>query len=149
MFRVCKSSTVPNQKRSAVVHYSLYFVRTIYAQGKINCWLFIFSQKLMSIWTLVFSSFLFIIHYKCFVPLQNTLKSSPPENIVMKKANVMGVLTTTVFYMMCGCFGYAAFGNNAPGNLLTGFGFFEPFWLVDLANMCIVVHLVGAYQVQF
>ncbi|KAK4848165.1 hypothetical protein QYF36_009943 [Acer negundo] len=43
--------------------------------------------------------------------------------------------------------GYAAFGNDAPGNFLTGFGFYEPFWLVDFANICIVVHLVGAYQV--
>lgn len=66
----------------------------------------------------------------------------------MKKANIVGVSTTTAFYMMCGCFGYAAFGNNAPGNLLTGFGFYEPFWLVDLANACIVLHLIGAYQVQ-
>ncbi|KAI9180401.1 hypothetical protein LWI28_004467 [Acer negundo] len=41
----------------------------------------------------------------------------------------------------------AAFGNDAPGNFLTGFGFYEPFWLVDFANICIVVHLVGAYQV--
>ncbi|ESR35986.1 hypothetical protein CICLE_v100286921mg, partial [Citrus x clementina] len=40
-----------------------------------------------------------------------------------------------------------AFGDKAPGNFLTGFGFYEPFWLVDFANMCIVVHLVGAYQV--
>lgn len=43
--------------------------------------------------------------------------------------------------------GYAAFGENAPGNLLTGFGFYEPYWLIDFANACIVVHLVGAYQV--
>ncbi|OIV97823.1 hypothetical protein TanjilG_12580 [Lupinus angustifolius] len=42
---------------------------------------------------------------------------------------------------------YAAFGNNAPGNFLTGFGFYEPFWLIDFANVCIAVHLVGAYQV--
>jgi hypothetical protein len=43
--------------------------------------------------------------------------------------------------------GYAAFGDAAPGNLLTGFGFYEPFWLLDIANAAIVVHLVGAYQV--
>ncbi|KAL0394122.1 UNVERIFIED_CONTAM: Amino acid permease 8 [Sesamum latifolium] len=81
------------------------------------------------------------------VEIQDTLKATPPENQVMKKANVVAVSTTTAFYLMCGCFGYAAFGNNAPGNLLTGFGFYEPFWLVDLANCCIVLHLVGAYQV--
>ncbi|CAI9773127.1 unnamed protein product [Fraxinus pennsylvanica] len=81
------------------------------------------------------------------IEIQDTLKAVPPENQVMKKANFMAVSATTVFYMMCGCLGYAAFGNNAPGNLLTGFGFYEPFWLVDLANCFIVVHLVGAYQV--
>ncbi|KAL3500622.1 hypothetical protein ACH5RR_039715 [Cinchona calisaya] len=81
------------------------------------------------------------------IEIQDTLKAQPPEHKVMKKANTMAIFTTTTFYMMCGCIGYAAFGNNAPGNLLTGFGFYEPFWLVDVANICIVVHLVGAYQV--
>lgn len=81
------------------------------------------------------------------VEIQDTLKSSPPENKAMKKASLIGVSTTSLFYIMCGCFGYAAFGNKAPGNFLTGFGFYEPFWLVDFANVCIAVHLVGAYQV--
>lgn len=80
--------------------------------------------------------------------LQDTLKSSPPENKVMKKATLVGIATTTLFYVMCGCIGYAAFGNVAPGNFLTGFGFYEPFWLVDFANVCIAVHLIGAYQVS-
>ncbi|KAL9230356.1 hypothetical protein vseg_005719 [Gypsophila vaccaria] len=81
------------------------------------------------------------------VEIQDTLKSQPAENKVMKKANTIAVFTTTGFYMLCGCLGYAAFGNSAPGNMLTGFGFYEPFWLVDLANIFIVVHLLGAYQV--
>ncbi|KAL5783341.1 hypothetical protein ACOSP7_008370 [Xanthoceras sorbifolium] len=81
------------------------------------------------------------------IEVQDTLRSSPPENKMMKKANVISTLTATTLYMMCGCFGYAALGNNAPGNLLTGFGFYEPFWLIDLANVFIVVHLIGAYQV--
>lgn len=59
----------------------------------------------------------------------------------------MGVSTTTMFYILCGCIGYAAFGNKAPGNFLTGFGFYEPFWLIDFANVCIAIHLIGAYQV--
>ncbi|KAK4803219.1 hypothetical protein SAY86_001422 [Trapa natans] len=81
------------------------------------------------------------------VEIQDTLKSSPPENKVMKRASLVGILTTTIFYVMCGCIGYAAFGNVAPGNFLTGFGFYEPFWLVDIANVCIAIHLIGAYQV--
>ncbi|XP_047956550.1 amino acid permease 6-like [Salvia hispanica] len=81
------------------------------------------------------------------IEIQDTLKSPPPENVVMKKASLIGVATTTLFYVLCGCLGYAAFGNNAPGNFLTGFGFYEPFWLIDFANVCIAVHLIGAYQV--
>uniref|UniRef100_A0ACD5ZRC4 Uncharacterized protein n=1 Tax=Avena sativa TaxID=4498 RepID=A0ACD5ZRC4_AVESA len=81
------------------------------------------------------------------IEIQDTVKSPPAENKTMRKANFMGVSTTTAFYMLCGCLGYSAFGNAAPGNMLTGFGFYEPFWLIDFANVCIVVHLVGAYQV--
>ncbi|KAL8130986.1 amino acid permease 6-like [Apium graveolens] len=81
------------------------------------------------------------------IEIQDTLRSPPSENKVMKKASLAGVSTTTMFYMLCGCIGYAAFGNKAPGNFLTGFGFYEPFWLIDFANVCIAVHLIGAYQV--
>ncbi|XP_059633315.1 amino acid permease 6-like [Cornus florida] len=81
------------------------------------------------------------------IEIQDTLRSHPPENKVMKKASFLGVSTTTLFYFLCGCVGYAAFGNNAPGNFLTGFGFYEPFWLIDFANVCIAIHLIGAYQV--
>ncbi|WJX37366.1 hypothetical protein P8452_25134 [Trifolium repens] len=79
--------------------------------------------------------------------IQDTLESPPPENQTMKKASMIAIFITTFFYLCCGCFGYAAFGNATPGNLLTGFGFFEPFWLIDLANVCIVIHLVGGYQI--
>ncbi|CAA7021777.1 unnamed protein product [Microthlaspi erraticum] len=82
------------------------------------------------------------------IEIQDTLKAgSLSENKAMKRASFIGVSTTTFFYMLCGCVGYAAFGNDAPGNFLTGFGFYEPFWLIDFANVCIAVHLVGAYQV--
>ncbi|WOK99575.1 hypothetical protein Cni_G08287 [Canna indica] len=81
------------------------------------------------------------------IEIQDTLKSSPPENKVMKKASTIGVCVTTLFYMACGVLGYAAFGNKAPGNFLTGFGFYDPYWLVDIGNICIAVHLFGAYQV--
>ncbi|CAL4989092.1 unnamed protein product [Urochloa decumbens] len=82
------------------------------------------------------------------IEIQDTIKAPPPsEAKVMKKATMISVATTTLFYMLCGCMGYAAFGDEAPDNLLTGFGFYEPFWLLDVANAAIVVHLVGAYQV--
>ncbi|XP_074332353.1 amino acid permease 6-like [Apium graveolens] len=49
--------------------------------------------------------------------IQDTLKSIPPENRVMKKATSLAIFVTTFFYMLCGLVGYAAFGNDAPGNL--------------------------------
>ncbi|RVW50125.1 Amino acid permease 8 [Vitis vinifera] len=65
----------------------------------------------------------------------------------MKKASTLAITVTTLFYLFCGGFGYAAFGDDTPGNLLTGFGFYEPYWLVDFANACVVAHLVGGYQI--
>ncbi|KAI5355239.1 hypothetical protein PRUPE_1G491300 [Prunus persica] len=81
------------------------------------------------------------------IEIQDTVKSPPSEAKTMKKATIVSVATTTLFYMLCGCMGYAAFGDSSPGNLLTGFGFFNPYWLIDIANAAIVIHLVGAYQV--
>ncbi|OWM81132.1 hypothetical protein CDL15_Pgr007163 [Punica granatum] len=53
------------------------------------------------------------------------------------------------FLLLClqGASSMQALGISTPGNLLTGFGFYEPFWLIDFAKVCIVVHLVGGYQV--
>ncbi|KHN19623.1 Amino acid permease 3 [Glycine soja] len=81
------------------------------------------------------------------IEIQDTIKSPPAESQTMSKATLISVLITTVFYMLCGCFGYASFGDASPGNLLTGFGFYNPYWLIDIANVGIVIHLVGAYQV--
>lgn len=79
--------------------------------------------------------------------IEDTLKAPPAENWTMKKASTVAISLTTFFFLCCGCFGYAAFGDQTPGNILTGFGFYEPYWLVDLANACIILHLVGGYQV--
>ncbi|KAG6555036.1 hypothetical protein Mapa_003068 [Marchantia paleacea] len=84
------------------------------------------------------------------IEIQDTLRGPPksaPENITMKKATGWGIGITTAFYISVGCFGFAAFGNNAPGNILTGFGFYNPYWLLSLGNICVVIHLLGAYQV--
>ncbi|KAJ0593608.1 putative amino acid transporter, transmembrane domain-containing protein [Helianthus annuus] len=78
--------------------------------------------------------------------IQDTVKSPPAENKVTKRASAIAILATSFFYLGCGCFGYAAFGNDTPGNLLTGFGFYEPYWLVAFANACIIIHLIGGYQ---
>ncbi|XP_051134986.1 probable amino acid permease 7 [Andrographis paniculata] len=82
-----------------------------------------------------------------FLEIMDTLKPYPVEKVTMKKASIMAVCITLFFNLCCGGFSYAAFGNFTPGNLLSGFGFYEPYWLVDFANVCVVLHLVGGYQV--
>ncbi|XP_023551152.1 amino acid permease 3-like [Cucurbita pepo subsp. pepo] len=79
------------------------------------------------------------------IEIQDTIKSPPSEGKTMKKATLVSVTVTTLFYMLCGCAGYAAFGDMSPPNLLTGF--YTPYWVIDIANAAIVIHLVGAYQV--
>ena len=41
----------------------------------------------------------------------------------------------------------AAWEILRAGNLLTGFGFFNPYWLVSSANIFVFIHLIGGYQV--
>lgn len=64
----------------------------------------------------------------------------------MKKANMIGVIAMTVVFLLCSCLGYAAFGDHTPGNIFAAF--YEPFWLVALGDMCVVIHMIGAYQVR-
>ena len=50
-----------------------------------------------------------------------------------------------------GCLGYSAFGQQIPVNILTkngSVGFFNPDWLIDIANVCVVVRIMGSYQVN-
>ncbi|KAJ7563823.1 hypothetical protein O6H91_03G127200 [Diphasiastrum complanatum] len=91
-------------------------------------------------------SFLFT---SVLIEIQDTLKCSPPENKTMKKAISVGVLYTTIFYMALGGIGYAAYGSKTPGNLLQALGsYHHVFWLVDLANLFIIIQIMGAYQVN-
>lgn len=57
----------------------------------------------------------------------------------MKLSAAIGIGITSFYHVIIGTVGYAAFGNDVPGNLLTGFGYFEPWWLIMLANLAIVV----------
>ena len=50
---------------------------------------------------------------------QDTIRA-PNEAKTLKKASWLSILVTTAFYMSIGTIGYAAFGDDCPGNLLTG-----------------------------
>ncbi|CAK8570209.1 unnamed protein product [Lathyrus sativus] len=78
--------------------------------------------------------------------IMDTLRSPPSESKQMKKANLTGLSTMTIIFLLCSCLGYAAFGDKTPGNIFGGF--YEPFWLVAIGDICIIIHMVGAYQVM-
>ncbi|WCJ44178.1 amino acid permease 2 [Euphorbia peplus] len=77
--------------------------------------------------------------------IQDTIKSPPAESKVMKKVTLYAISGTTLFYVSVGWIGYAAFGNSVAGNILVGFH--QPYWLVDIAHLSLILHLIGAYQV--
>ncbi len=68
----------------------------------------------------------------------------------MKQATNFAVLVTTALYLSLGCLGYSAFGDKATINLLnvgsSGEGFVNPGWLVDCANVFVMVNMLGGYQ---
>uniref|UniRef100_A0A3N7FW90 Amino acid transporter transmembrane domain-containing protein n=1 Tax=Populus trichocarpa TaxID=3694 RepID=A0A3N7FW90_POPTR len=63
----------------------------------------------------------------------------------MKRVTLYAIGGTALFYTSLGCMGYAAFGADVPGNYLTGF--YKPLWLVDIANLAVIIHLIVGYQV--
>ncbi|XP_042519125.1 amino acid permease 3-like [Macadamia integrifolia] len=74
------------------------------------------------------------------IEIQDTIKFPPSEAKTIKKATLLSVAVMTLFYMLCGCIGYATFGDAAPENFFTSFGFYNPYWLLDIANAAIVIH---------
>ncbi|KAL8485566.1 hypothetical protein ACS0TY_027745 [Phlomoides rotata] len=77
------------------------------------------------------------------IEIQDTIRSPPSE--AMKTAMHLSQTVTTSVYMLCACAAYAAFGDSTPQNLISDFE--NPYHLVDFANIAIVIHDIGAYQV--
>lgn len=55
------------------------------------------------------------------------------------------VYIMTFFYLAVAISGYMAYGNEVSGNILDSFE--TPRWLVDMANIAVIIHLLPAYQV--
>ncbi|XP_058089870.1 amino acid permease 3-like isoform X1 [Magnolia sinica] len=85
-------------------------------------------------------------HLTILIKIQNTIESPHLESKTMKKATLLSITITTAFKMLCACMAYASFGDRTPSTLLSGFGFHNPFWLLDIANVALIIHLVSAYQ---
>lgn len=77
--------------------------------------------------------------------IQDTLRQPPSTAKTMKKAVNIGISASFVFYFTVAVVGYCALGNEVPGMVLAGFPD-APNWLIMLANVCILVHMLVAFQ---
>ncbi|PSC69282.1 Amino acid permease 2 isoform A [Micractinium conductrix] len=81
------------------------------------------------------------------VEIQDTIQTHRPPGPVasMRRAITFSVCIMTALYVGVACSGYAAFGNTVSSSIMTAFT--SPAWLVDVANIMVVVHLGPAYQI--
>lgn len=79
--------------------------------------------------------------------IQATIPSTPekPSKGPMWKGVILAYLVVAVCYFPVAMIGYWVFGNAVEDNILISLE--KPAWLIATANMFVVVHVVGSYQV--
>ena len=81
--------------------------------------------------------------------IQATIPSTPekPSKGPMWKGAVVAYIVVALCYFPVGLIGYRMFGNSVEDNILLSLQ--KPNWLVAVANMFVVIHVIGSYQVRF
>jgi hypothetical protein len=83
--------------------------------------------------------------------IQATIPSTPerPSKIPMWRGVILAYIVVAACYFPVSLVGYWAYGNNSTlvgdGNILSFVNF--PVWLVATANLMVVVHVIGSYQI--
>lgn len=79
--------------------------------------------------------------------VQATMPSTQekPSKKPMWKGVIFAYVIIGLCYIPVAIIGYRMFGNEVNENILVSLH--KPKWLVAMANMFVVVHLVGGYQV--
>jgi len=79
--------------------------------------------------------------------IQATIPSTPgkPSKKPMWKGVVVAYLVVAVCYLPVSFVGYWVFGNKVEDNILLSLE--KPRWLVAVANLFVVIHVIGSYQV--
>ncbi|KAJ1267085.1 hypothetical protein BS78_07G029000 [Paspalum vaginatum] len=79
--------------------------------------------------------------------IQATIPSAPekPSKKPMWKGVVVAYIIVATCYFPAALVGYWVFGDHVDGNILITLK--KPKWLIAIANMMVVVHLIGGYQV--
>ncbi|KAH6800967.1 lysine histidine transporter 1 [Perilla frutescens var. hirtella] len=79
--------------------------------------------------------------------IQATMPSTPhrPSKKPMWKGVIVSYIIVAICYFPVATIGYWKFGNTVDENILMTLR--KPVWLIAMANMFVVVHLIGSYQV--
>ncbi|KAJ6869169.1 hypothetical protein NC651_034050 [Populus alba x Populus x berolinensis] len=79
--------------------------------------------------------------------IQATIPSTPgkPSKKPMWKGVVVAYLVVALCYLPVSFIGYWVFGNKVEDNILLSLE--KPRWLVAAANLFVVIHVIGSYQV--
>lgn len=81
--------------------------------------------------------------------IQATIPSTPekPSKGPMWRGVIVAYIVVALCYFPVALIGYWIFGNNVEDNILLSLE--KPRWLIALANMFVVIHVIGSYQVTF
>lgn len=79
--------------------------------------------------------------------IQATIPSTPekPSRIPMWKGAVGAYIVNAICYFPVAFIGYWAFGHDVDDNVLVTLQ--KPSWLIAAANLMVVIHVIGSYQV--
>ncbi|KAJ6949334.1 lysine histidine transporter [Populus alba x Populus x berolinensis] len=80
--------------------------------------------------------------------IQATIPSTPekPSKGPMWRGVIVAYIVVALCYFPVALIGYWMFGNSVSDNILITLD--KPVWLIAMANMFVVVHVIGSYQVQ-
>lgn len=79
--------------------------------------------------------------------IQATIPSTPekPSKGPMWKGVLVAYIVVALCYFPVALIGYWMFGNTVADNILISLN--KPTWLIVAANMFVVIHVIGSYQV--
>ncbi|XP_021754509.1 lysine histidine transporter-like 6 isoform X2 [Chenopodium quinoa] len=79
--------------------------------------------------------------------IQATMPSTPerPSKVSMWKGALGSYFVNALCYFPVAFIGYWAFGQDVDDNVLVGLK--KPGWLIASANLMVVIHVIGSYQV--
>ncbi|XP_043723916.1 lysine histidine transporter 1-like [Telopea speciosissima] len=79
--------------------------------------------------------------------IQATIPSTPekPSKKPMWRGVIVAYIVVAICYFPVALVGYYVFGNSVKDNILISLD--KPRWLIAMANMFVVIHVIGSYQI--